>query len=104
MTDPVAGRPDRAGGPCGCDEAYEHLLEYLDSALAPDSAERIRAHLAECDECSSDVSTSDLVRRLLRRCCVEQAPEQLRVKIVDRLRQGGYESIAITEIQVDAAP
>lgn len=83
---------------CGCEEVFEHLLEYLDSSLAENAAERIRAHIENCDLCSSDLSTSETVRRLLRRCCVEQAPADLRIKIVERLRTADFDGIATTEI------
>ncbi|GAA2525511.1 mycothiol system anti-sigma-R factor [Rarobacter incanus] len=80
------GQSPATGGPCDCQEAYEHLLEYLDSTLNSTSADRIRAHIESCESCSSDAITSEIVRKLLRRCCIEQAPSELRVRIVQRLR------------------
>ncbi len=71
---------------CGCDEVYEHLFEYLDSEMTVADLQRIRKHLDGCEPCLSELSVEELVRRVLRRACVERAPENLRIKIMQRLR------------------
>ncbi|SDD56052.1 mycothiol system anti-sigma-R factor [Sanguibacter gelidistatuariae] len=64
-----------------CDDVIGHLFEYLDSEMTDNDAERMRAHVAECSPCLAELSIDELVKRLLRRSCTEQAPEHLRVKI-----------------------
>ena len=64
-----------------CDEVIAHLFEYLDSEMTDNDAERMRAHVAECSPCLAELSVDELVKRLLRRSCTEQAPEHLRLRI-----------------------
>ncbi|WP_066465019.1 mycothiol system anti-sigma-R factor [Sanguibacter suarezii] len=64
-----------------CDDVIAHLFEYLDSEMTDSDAERMRAHVADCSPCLAELSIDELVKRLLRRSCTEQAPEHLRLKI-----------------------
>ena len=64
-----------------CDDVIAHLFEYLDSEMTDDDADRMRAHVAECSPCLAELSIDEMVKRLLRRSCAEQAPEHLRLKI-----------------------
>lgn len=64
-----------------CDDVIAHLFEYLDSEMTDSDAERMRAHVADCSPCLAELSIDELVKRLLRRSCAEQAPEHLRLKI-----------------------
>ncbi len=74
-----------AGAPCGCDEAIERLFEYLDSEVTDSDCLRIAAHLGVCDGCLDAASAEKHVRELIRRSCVESAPEELRVRVVAQL-------------------
>ena len=78
-----AARP--AEGPCGCDEALARLFEYLDAELPEPDCLRLAAHLAVCDHCLDAASAEKHLRALLRRSCVERAPEELRVRVVTQL-------------------
>lgn len=64
-----------------CDDVIAHLFEYLDSEMTDSDADRMRAHVAGCNPCLAELSIDELVKRLLRRSCTEQAPEHLRLKI-----------------------
>ena len=64
-----------------CDDVIAHLFEYLDSEMTDSDADRMRAHVADCNPCLAELSIDELVKRLLRRSCTEQAPEHLRMKI-----------------------
>lgn len=38
-------------GGISCREVVELITDYLDGALAPEQAERVRVHLEQCDPC-----------------------------------------------------
>lgn len=84
---PVA-TPDEPGsqgcGP-GCEQALGRLFSYLDSELDPADAARVRAHIEVCRPCLDELAVETLLKNLVRRCCQEQAPDDLRVKIHARL-------------------
>lgn len=74
-----------AAGDCGCDHVYEHLFVYLDSEMTEADSEAVRSHIATCNPCLAELSAEEMVRSLLRRSCVEQAPQHLRAKVLARL-------------------
>lgn len=69
----------------GCDEALERLFEYLDAELEAPDAERVRAHLDECAPCLEEYDVETVVKNLVRRCCQEEAPSTLRLRIHEQL-------------------
>ncbi|PFG32587.1 mycothiol system anti-sigma-R factor [Sanguibacter antarcticus] len=68
-----------------CDNVIERLFEYLDSEMTADDAEKMRTHVAECSPCLAELGIDEMVKRLLRRSCVEQAPEYLRLRIHEQI-------------------
>ncbi len=84
---------------CGCEEAYSHLFEYLDSEMTSADTARIRAHIETCEPCLADLSTEEIIRRLLKRSCIERAPEHLRVQIVQRLRASASD-LALNGVEI----
>ncbi|MBB2922951.1 mycothiol system anti-sigma-R factor [Cellulomonas cellasea] len=83
--EPGPGAP--VANACGtdCDEALGRLFEYLDSELDAPDAERIRAHLEECEPCLGEYDVEAVVKKLVKRCCQEEAPADLRLRIHERL-------------------
>ena len=43
-------------------------------------------HIATCPECTECVGSEEALRRLLRRCCRQEAPVELRRRISARIR------------------
>ncbi|MFI2753011.1 mycothiol system anti-sigma-R factor [Cellulomonas sp. P22] len=88
--EPLAAAPrvshEHVGG-CGdgCAEALDRLFEYLDSELAEPDQERVRAHLEECRPCFEEYDVEIVVKNLVRRCCQEEAPLELRARIRDQM-------------------
>lgn len=64
-----------------CAEALTHLAEFLDSELPDADGDAIRRHLAECEPCLTAYDAQDLIKKLVRRSCCEQAPAELHVRI-----------------------
>jgi anti-sigma factor (TIGR02949 family) len=77
-----AEEPGSRTGPCGCDEAISRLYEYLDAEMPEPDCLRVAAHLAVCADCHDAAGAERHVRELLRRSCVERAPETLRMRVV----------------------
>lgn len=73
------------GAPCGCDEAVGRLWEYVDSELEDLDARRVQAHLVECAPCLEEEQVELVLKQLVRRCCQEEAPAALRVRIHEQL-------------------
>jgi len=70
-------------GLCGnnCDDALDHLWEYLDSELPDVDAATVRTHLEECRGCLEEYDVDVVVKHLVRRGCQEVAPQALRLRI-----------------------
>jgi anti-sigma factor (TIGR02949 family) len=77
--------PHEVPGAADCGHVLDHLNEYLDSQMTEADERRMRDHLAHCAPCLAELSAEELVRELVRRSCVERAPEELRVRIFARL-------------------
>lgn len=66
-----------------CEDALAELEAYLDGELAPERLAGIREHLVACYPCTGRVTFEEQLRAIVRRECVEGAPESL----VERIRQ-----------------
>lgn len=64
-----------------CDQALGRLFEYLDAELGTPDSVRVREHLEECAPCLDEYDVEVVVKNLVRRCCQESAPEDLRLRI-----------------------
>ncbi len=71
----------------GCQEALDHLYEVLDGECDEQRGAAVRAHLAECDHCRQQYEMESEVRSLVASACCEQAPEELRRRIITRITQ-----------------
>ncbi len=81
--DALLARADGCGD--GCAEALDRLFEYLDSELEEPDQERVRSHLEECKPCLEEFDVELVVKRLVRRCCQEEAPADLRVRVEQQM-------------------
>lgn len=71
-----------------CGEVLGLVYGFLDGELDAESRARIADHLDECAPCLRQYGLEQAVKALVNRSCgCEHAPEQLRVKIVARIRQ-----------------
>lgn len=72
-----------------CLDIVELLGEYLDGTLDPATAAALRAHLADCQECTAFVNTYRRTVQTTRELREEPLPEALRQRLVAFLRQHG---------------
>ncbi|BDA63590.1 mycothiol system anti-sigma-R factor [Actinomyces capricornis] len=70
---------------CSCSEALAHLEAFLDHECSADLTERLAQHVAACDHCSRLADAETHLRELLRSRCAEQAPPELRARVLGRL-------------------
>ena len=72
-------------GACQCEEALEHLYEFLDSELPERDLARLRAHIDECVTCLDAMGRERDLRVMLKRSCAETAPAALRMRVLTQL-------------------
>ena len=79
-----------------CAEIIGRIYEYLDGEMTGGEAyEQIRVHLHECGPCLREFGLEEAVKALVRRSCLDPAPEGLRRKVLIRLSQ------VRTELHID---
>jgi len=73
-----------------CVEVLHHLWDYLDDQLTPEGAERLRAHIASCETCRGyEVFQECFLAAVSRIRADLGAPESLREKLAERLKEQG---------------
>ena len=70
---------------CSCSEARAHLEAFLDHECDGDLSSRLARHVATCEHCSRLADAENHLREILRSRCVEQAPPELRERVIGRL-------------------
>lgn len=71
-----------------CREVLDRVFEFLDGEMGTLDVNRIRQHLDECGPCLQQYDLDVALKALLRRSCAcEQAPTELRQKILVRITQ-----------------
>jgi len=88
-------------GPCGspfdprhgspydndCTEVLERVFSFIDNELPSADSVQIQHHLDECGPCLQKYDLERTVKMLVQRSCSEQAPPELREKVLLRIRQ-----------------
>jgi mycothiol system anti-sigma-R factor len=60
---------------------------FIDHELADADSEQIQQHLDDCGPCLREVGLERIVKALIARSCVEQAPVELRQRVMFSIRQ-----------------
>ena len=68
-----------------CDGVLERIYSALDGEVTANELHEIHEHLEACPPCLREYEVEAALKALVRRCCVEQAPPQLRARIVASL-------------------
>lgn len=71
-----------------CQEALAQLELLLDGELPEDRVEQVREHLTACYPCTDRATFEEQLRAIVRRDCIEHAPDSLVTRIQTRLAQG----------------
>ncbi len=75
------------GKDCGCEVARRDLEEYLRNEICQGSQADIRAHLESCASCQDEERAARTLTEAVSRACQEAAPEDLRDRVLLRLRE-----------------
>ena len=78
----VASEPLEDCGGLPCSSTLKRLYEFLDRELSPEQLHTIQAHLNACPECADVKDFELMVREKMRSSCAQQAPEQLKVRLL----------------------
>ncbi len=70
---------------CGCEKAKAELEEFLHRELSDEAFRDIEEHLAGCEDCSAEHLVGITLTERVRRACVEQAPDELKLLIKSRI-------------------
>jgi mycothiol system anti-sigma-R factor len=74
-----------AGELLDCDQAMAKLNRYIDSEMPIEELIRMQHHLDSCGSCVAEMDAATRLRDLLRRSCIDQAPDALRERVAARL-------------------
>ncbi|QKD80155.1 MULTISPECIES: mycothiol system anti-sigma-R factor [Actinomyces] len=81
-----AGKPASSEGTCvSCEEMIAHLQAFLDHECERSVAERLARHVADCAHCAQIADAEQHLRAIIRSRCAEQAPPELRARVLGRL-------------------
>lgn len=69
-----------------CDELLDVLYEYVDGNGGYEARKELQRHVDECPQCLQALGLEQQVRELLRSCCSQPAPTELRTRITTQLR------------------
>jgi mycothiol system anti-sigma-R factor len=70
-----------------CDEVLEKVYLYLDQEADGEDKDHIRIHLDECAPCLRKYGLEQAVIKLVARSCREQAPADLRDRVLLKIQQ-----------------
>ncbi len=88
MTHDMGQMPDKHDGSESeeCQDVHRRLHAFLDGECDPAEKQFLDEHIHECPECLDEFGSEQAIRELLRRCCQQSAPEELRRRITTRIR------------------
>jgi mycothiol system anti-sigma-R factor len=69
-----------------CAEALARMVFFIDNELADADNETIQKHLDDCAPCVDVYALERAVKSLVARSCAEHAPEELRQRVLMRIR------------------
>ena len=71
-----------------CSEVLDQIYWYLDGEMSLADCEHIRQHLDECAPCLREYGLEEAVKRLVaKHCGCDPVPDELRTKVLVRIRQ-----------------
>ena len=88
-----------------CSSVLEQVYEYIDHEMADDDLATVKQHLDECSPCLAEYGLEQAVKALVHRCCSsEVAPEELRAKVLSKIRKAQAGSEGEGERAPEGAP
>ncbi|HVE64120.1 MAG TPA: mycothiol system anti-sigma-R factor [Mycobacteriales bacterium] len=85
----------------GCAKVIEAVYLYLDGEMDDADCAEVRSHLEDCVPCLREYGLEEDFKRLVaRKCGCDPAPEELRSRVLTRLREVRVE-LATVEFRTD---
>ncbi len=85
-----------------CSEVLARVFSYIDSELDERPRAEVVQHLEECGPCLRKYHLERTVKALVARSCTEHAPEELRRKVLVKIRQVQVEIARNDDVTVTA--
>ena len=90
MSAPARTQLEGLGLSASCVDVLRHLWDYLDEEMTPRGAERLRAHIASCEQCRGLENYQSCFLDTLAQLRSEfDAPTELRQRLADKLKGQG---------------
>jgi len=70
-----------------CADFLQRIVYLLDNELEDAECSEVRMHLEECGPCLHKYDLERTVKAMVARSCTESAPDELREKVLLRIRQ-----------------
>jgi anti-sigma factor (TIGR02949 family) len=70
---------------CGCDKAKAELEEFLHHELSAKDAADVAEHMENCEDCTHEHLVGLTLTEKVRKACQEQAPSELRERVLNAL-------------------
>jgi len=70
-----------------CADYLEQIVYFIDNELAEADCDAVRVHLDTCNPCLEKYDLQRTVKSVVARSCSEAAPQELRDRVVFRLRE-----------------
>jgi mycothiol system anti-sigma-R factor len=70
-----------------CASVLDHVYAYIDREMADDDLATVKQHLEDCMSCLAEYGLEQAVKTLVHRSCCETAPEELRAKVLQKIKQ-----------------
>jgi mycothiol system anti-sigma-R factor len=86
-----------------CSEVIHQIFVFIDNELDQATCGEIQQHLDECGPCLAKYNLERTVKALVARSCSEQAPAELREKVLLRIREV-HISLRTTSLGTDSTP
>jgi mycothiol system anti-sigma-R factor len=70
-----------------CAEVLQRMMFFIDNELADADSTQIKQHLDDCAPCLDEHEMERVVKAVVARSCSEHAPEELRQRVIFRIRE-----------------
>ncbi len=70
-----------------CADFLEQIVYFIDNELAEADCQAVRVHLDTCNPCLAKYDLQRTVKSVVARSCSEAAPEELRQRVMLRIRE-----------------
>ena len=84
-----------------CSEVIHQMLVFIDNELDQASCGDIQQHLDECGPCLEEYNLERTVKALVARSCCEEAPQQLRERVLFSIHEVQVQLGAPVDMRID---